>query len=169
MKEIVLTGPESSGKTTLTMQLAAHFQADWVPEYSRYYLENLGRPYEEKDLSNIALGQLALITEKAKETPGLLFCDTSLLVIRVWGLYKYGRSEEWIKKQLQDHPPHLFLLCRPDLPWEADPLREHTAIEDRETLFDLYHQELEQLHLPYSIIEGKGPERLARAIAASTF
>ena len=37
--KIVLFGPESSGKTTLATQLAAHFNAQWVPEYMRIYLE----------------------------------------------------------------------------------------------------------------------------------
>ena len=36
---IVLFGPESTGKTTLAKQLAAHFNTEWVPEYMREYIE----------------------------------------------------------------------------------------------------------------------------------
>ena len=165
MRKIVLTGPESSGKTVLSQQLANHFQADWLPEYARFFLENLNRPYLEADLIDIARGQLQKETEKAQANPPLLFCDTSLLVIRVWGLYKYGRSNPWIKQQLQENPAHLYLLCSPDLPWEADPLREHADITHREALFTLYRRELAHLELPYTIIAGQGPQRLAKAIA----
>lgn len=165
MRKIVLTGPESSGKTVLTQQLATHFQADWLPEYARFFLENLNRPYLEADLIDIARGQLQKETEKAQANPPLLFCDTSLLVIHVWGLYKYGRSHPWIKQQLQANPAHLYLLCRPDLPWQPDPLREHADITHREALFALYQTALDQLQLPYAIIAGQGAQRLAKAIA----
>ena len=58
---ITIVGPESSGKTTLARQLAAHYGCPWVPEYAREYLEGLGRMYEEHDLEAIAQGQLTAI------------------------------------------------------------------------------------------------------------
>jgi len=58
---ITIVGPESSGKTTLARQLAAHYGCPWVPEYAREYLESLGGMYEELDLEAIAQGQLEAI------------------------------------------------------------------------------------------------------------
>ena len=55
---IVITGPESTGKTTLTDQLAAHFKTNWLPEFARIYIDGLNRPYEEEDLVEIAKGQV---------------------------------------------------------------------------------------------------------------
>lgn len=166
MIKIVLTGPESSGKSTLAQQLAAHYDAPCLSEYSRRFLAQLERPYVEKDLVDIAQGQLAQEEAIAITKPPLFFCDTSLLVMRVWGLYKYDRSDDQIKEMLVQSQPDLFLLCRPDLPWESDPLREHASIEDREALFQLYHQEVQAFQFPYVIISGQGAGRLEMAIQA---
>jgi len=145
MIKIILTGPESSGKSTLAQQLATHYGAPCLSEYSRHFLAQLERPYVEEDLVEIARGQLAQEKAMMAKKPSLLFCDTSLLVMRVWGLYKYGRSDDKIRAMLEQSQPSLFLLCRPDLPWEPDPLREHASLEDRAALFQLYHQYLHQL------------------------
>jgi nicotinamide riboside kinase len=92
MQKIIITGPESTGKTTLAQQLAQHYQTVWVPEYSRDYIAQLNRSYEEDDLLEIAKGQVRREDEMvAKHTPDLLICDTSLLVIKVWSKVKYQR------------------------------------------------------------------------------
>lgn len=163
MIKIILTGPESSGKSTLAQQLAAHYGAPCLSEYSRHFLAHLERPYVEADLVDIASGQLAQEEAMMAKKPSLLFCDTSLLVMRVWGLYKYGRSDDKIKAMLEQSQPSLFLLCRPDLPWEPDPLREHASIEDRAALFQLYHQEVQAFQFPYAIISGEGEGRFEMA------
>ena len=60
---ITIVGAESSGKTTLAMQLADYFNCAWVPEYAREYLKKINRPYELVDLEEIARGQLRMIKE----------------------------------------------------------------------------------------------------------
>lgn len=161
MKRIVITGPESSGKTTLCRTLAAARAAPWVPEYAREYLHDLARPYREDDLLRIAQEQWRR-QQAALGEGSFLFCDTGLLVLLVWSEVKYGRVAPWIVQTLREHPADLYLLCRPDLPWEPDPLRENP--DDREDLFVLYQQKANQLELPYRIIAGASPgERLAQA------
>ena len=64
------------------------------------------------------------------------------------------------------HPADLYLLCRPDIAWAPDPLREHASIEDREALFRLYKQNLDEFHLPYRIIEGQAKARFDCASTA---
>ncbi|MFK8006949.1 MAG: AAA family ATPase [Saprospiraceae bacterium] len=56
-KKIILTGPESTGKSTLARQLAQVYNTVWVPEFARTYLEGLNRPYRGDDLLKIAKGQ----------------------------------------------------------------------------------------------------------------
>lgn len=63
MKKVVVIGPESTGKSTLSEQLANHYQTVWVPEFARGYLETLGRAYNQDDLLRIAEGQLQLEDE----------------------------------------------------------------------------------------------------------
>lgn len=164
MLKVALTGPESSGKTTLTLALAKHFEVPHLLEYSRIFLNELSRPYVEQDLVPIAQGQLAQEKEVEKGDTPIYFCDTSLLVMRVWGLYKFGRSDDQIKEMLLAHPADLYLLCRPDIAWAPDPLREHASIADREALFRLYKQNLDEFQLPYGIVEGEAQARLASAL-----
>ncbi len=165
MKKIVLTGPESSGKTTLAAQLAAHFGTVWVPEFARQYLADLGGPYTADDLLTIAKGQMALEDEMAiKAENGLIFLDTSLEVIKIWSQVRFGffdeKIEQWHSQRLPDH----YLLCFPDLPWTPDLQRENP--NDRDVLLEFYRRELRKLNLPFSQVWGVGEERLTNAIMA---
>ncbi|MCC6724370.1 MAG: ATP-binding protein [Saprospiraceae bacterium] len=165
MKKIVLTGPESSGKTTLAEQLAAHFGTVWVPEFSRRYLNELGRPYTADDLLAIAKGQMALEDGMAsKATNGLIFMDTSLEVVKVWSEVRFGFCDEKIEQWLTQRPPDLYLLCLPDLPWSPDPQRENP--NDRDMLLERYRKELREQNLAFSQVWGIGSARLANTITA---
>ncbi len=165
MQKIVITGPESTGKTTLAELLAQHYHTQWVPEYSRTYLGQLNRPYEYRDLLVIAKGQLAREQSYQFNDKQFLFCDTSMLVMKVWSGVKYGKMDPWIDQQLKNNQYELFLLCKPDIPWEYDPLRENPA--DRDKLFDIYLQALKSYELKFDIITGNTPtQRLSKAINA---
>lgn len=162
MLKIVITGPESSGKTTLAQALAAHYQVPWVAEYARAYIERLTQPYQEADLLAIAQGQVQREDEIARTHPRLLVCDTSLLVIYVWSLYRYGRCHPWIADQLARRPVDYYLLCYPDLAWEPDPQRENP--NDRLELFARYEEAMRKK--PHAIVAGQGDTRLVTATGA---
>lgn len=165
MKRIAITGPESTGKSWLTAQLAAFYQAPFVPEYSREYLESLGRPYEYEDILAIAQGQLNAEESMAKNSDALwLFSDTDLLVTYIWCQVKYGKVHPWIVEKLSSHSYHHYLLCDIDLPWQPDPLREHP--HRRNEIFSLYIKALKQHGFPFTIIRGEGETRLFNAVTA---
>lgn len=157
IKKIVFTGPECAGKTTICSAIAAQLQVDWVQEYARKYLEEINRPYVEQDLLTIAKGQKELERVVATNNNGLLLCDTSLLVIKIWSLVKYGKCHSWIEEQLKNDLTTLYFLCAPDIPWEADPLRE--SPHEREKLLLLYKQELEKMKKPYILLRGSETQR----------
>ena len=160
MVKVVITGSESSGKTTLAIDLAAHYQVSWVPEYARTYIDHLNRPYQENDLLAIAQGQVQQEDEAARSRPKLLLCDTSLLVIKIWSDYRYGRCHPWIEEQLAHRPIDHYLLCRPDLPWQPDPQRENP--HNRDELFILYQQALPTESS--TIVEGDQAQRTEASI-----
>ncbi len=164
MLKIVLTGPESTGKTTLARQLAEHYQTLWVPEYARFYLSRLRRSYKQEDVLEIAKSQVQWEDAWAKQANGLLFCDTALLVPKIWLQFKYGCENEWIEAQLKTRTYDLYLLCDIDLPWGTDPLREHPNLKDRQALFDLYYSENQALGANFAILSGSISERLQFAI-----
>lgn len=164
IKKVAITGPESTGKSTLAEKLAWHYGTVWVPEYARQYLGELGRPYNRNDLVEIAVGQVKLEDNLRKKAKKLLFCDTDLLVISIWYRHYYGRLHALIADLLEHRSYDLYLLMDIDLPWRYDPMREHPHL--RRHFFEWYERELISRNLPYRVIRGENWERLQSAIAA---
>jgi nicotinamide riboside kinase len=159
--KIVVTGPESTGKTALCTQLSARCKGTMIPEFSRVYLHKLDRPYHLEDVENIGLTQNKH-NAVSNDTRQILICDTDALTTYIWAKEKFditsSRLEEAFKRQL----PDLYLLCYPDLQWEQDPLRENP--KDLERLFLCYLKEIVDVHAPYAIITGIGESRINQAI-----
>lgn len=164
ISKIAITGPESTGKSWLAAALARHYGTTYVPEFARNYIDGLERPYEQSDLLQIAHGQLSAEAEKKKEAHGFLFCDTELIVIKIWSLHKYGNCDPFILETIEKQHYDLYLLCDIDLPWEFDQQREH--LQMREYFFNWYRKELVDYGFPFSVVSGKGEERIVAAIEA---
>lgn len=163
LKKIVIIGPESTGKSTLTQALANKFDEPWVEEFARRYLENLLRDYTYEDLLEIAKTQLALEDEKEKTAKQLLFCDTDLHVIKVWSEYKFKKTDPWILEQIKKRKYHLYLLTDIDIPWQEDPLREHPEPAMRKYFFDQYHQLMLDGKTPFVGLSGNLEKRIKLA------
>lgn len=163
---ILILGPESTGKSTLAAALAAYFQEPWVPEVAREYLEKLDRPYAYEDLLQIGRQQMQLEDELAGRAKNYLFCDTDLRVIQVWSQHRYGKVDPWVLEELARRTYDLILLCATDLPWQADPLREHPDLEIREHLFGQYLEITRQSGFPFRIISGDASARLMTSVEA---
>ncbi len=164
MKKIAIVGPESTGKSDLAQQLSREYDCEWVPEFARFYLDRLPREYEQSDLVEIAKGQLAWEDDKAQYEEDWLFCDTNLLVIKIWSEFKYGETDPWIEEQLHNRTYDLHLLADIDLPWRPDPQREHPT--KRKELFQLYESFLKEHQLPYVVVSGIEGDRLNSAVNA---
>lgn len=160
MIKIAITGPESSGKTSLAKDLANYYKTDWIPEYARTYLLKNGLNYSKEDLDKIAIGQVELW--KNAKTKDILFYDTEMLVMKIWSEVKYKTVSETIKNLLKEQKFDFYLLCSPDIPWKEDPLRENSS--NRDELFELYLKELKTNNLPFDIIKGDRLERLSNTI-----
>ncbi len=159
--KIIITGPESSGKTTLCKQLSKYFNIPFSDEYARKYLEKLNKTYTQEDLLNIAKGQVKL-EQLATHKQQISLHDTDLITIKIWSEYKYDNCDKWITQQIEQlkTEQRFYLLCKPDIPWKADPQRENP--NNRAELFNIYTKELTTLGQQYSII--KGEERLKDSI-----
>jgi len=162
IKKIVITGPESTGKSTLAQQLAEYHQTVWIPEYARMYIDNLNRSYEQKDLLAIAKGQLEMENYLLQYANDYIFCDTNFLVLKVWSEFKYGNCNPWILKQLEERKYDCYVLCDIDVPWEFDPQRENP--KQREELFKIYERELLFHQKKYFKIKGNKNERLSNVL-----
>lgn len=163
---IVVTGPESTGKTELARALSEKTGAVWIPEYARTYVENLDRPYEYEDVIQIARYQIAQEKKYESEmvTGGLIF-DTWLIITKVWLDLVFGRCPEWIPEHIRASKIDLFLVCNTDLPWIADPVRENGG-EKRNELFQIYCDEIRSYGFKYEVVSGFGVSRTMNALQA---
>lgn len=166
-QKIVITGPESTGKSTLSEALALHYDTVWCREYAREYLEQRGGIYSYEDLVTIAKGQLRLeeqAVEKARN--GLVFIDTDMNVMKIWSEFVYGKCDPWILDQIKQRTYNLYLLCDIDLPWQEDPLREYPDLAIRQELYDIYKKHLINQPVRWTVITGQKEERLGQAVEA---
>ncbi|WP_420460670.1 AAA family ATPase [Neolewinella sp.] len=137
---IRITGPESSGKTTLAQALAWSLDGWLVAEQARPYLAELGRPYQEHDLPLIWEAQQRAEYTARSSGASFIICDTGPEVIRIWSKVKYGRCAASVLSACKVVPYDLTLLCAPDLPWTYDPMREHPEGGARWGLFARYRE-----------------------------
>ena len=164
---IVLSGPESSGKSTLATALAAAFRLPVAMEYARVHL-NAGKPYPQ---SPAALAELARehLAWQRRHVPDGAPCgifDTDLLNYHIWADVAFGRVPGEITRGLAAERHHIHLLCEPDLPWQPDPLREFPEHEKRRALYDRHACELEARGNRTIIIHGQGHARFDAATQA---
>lgn len=157
-----ITGPESSGKSTLAEQLANHFNTHWVPEYARTYLTFLTRPYVKDDILLIAKRQLQLEEEIAAQTPALLFSDTEMIVIKIWYQHFYGSCPDWILSAINQNQYKHYFLTAIDLPWIPDGQREHPHL--RQYFFELFKTEVQKTGVGFTMIDGNEKARLQKAV-----
>ncbi len=166
--KVVLYGPESTGKTTLSKQLATHYNTLWVPEFMREYLQ-MKWDYKKElvvkdDLIPIAEGQLKLEKKASQKVEKLLICDTNLLELKVYSEYYYdGFCPSEIKNEATKDNYSIYLLTYVDTTWQADDLRDRP--NNREEMFRIFEAELKKQNFPYQILKGNQKKRFNKAVA----
>jgi len=167
--KIVLFGPESTGKTTLSEHLAIHYNTVWVPEYARRYLQNKWnnerKTCERADLIPIAKGQIRLENYLTTKVDKILICDTDLLETKVYSETYYGDFvEPLLEKYALENTYNLYLLTYIDVPWEFDELRDRPHL--REEMFDSFKNTLDKYNRPYILLKGDKKMRFETAVKA---
>jgi NadR type nicotinamide-nucleotide adenylyltransferase len=160
--KIAIVGPESTGKSTLSHQLARHYNTVWVPEYAREYCEKLSQPCTWDDEINMFKGQLELENSLIQKANKLLICDTTFITVKVWSDYMFGKSPQEVLDEIPRHPYNLYLLMDIDLPWQEDPLRDFPHL--REYFMEVWHNELKAMRANYKVISGTNVVRFENAI-----
>lgn len=165
--KVVIFGPESTGKTTLSRHLARYYNSVWVPEYAREYLQNKWNDKREtckqEDLLPIAIGQMKLENKLAQKTDSVLICDTDLLETKVYSeVYYSGSCDPLLDKYAKINTYDLYFLTYIDVPWEADDLRDRP--NNREEMFIEFEDALVEHNRNYVILKGNKKERLKTAV-----
>ncbi|MCF6214014.1 MAG: ATP-binding protein [Flavobacteriaceae bacterium] len=167
--KVVLFGPESTGKTTLSDQLARYYNSVWVPEYARRYLQNKWnnerKTCESSDLFPIAKGQIRLENYLTKKVDKILICDTDLLETKVYSEEYYGGFvDPLLEKYAIENTYDLYFLTYIDVPFEQDDLRDRPHL--RENMFQAFKATLDKYKRPYILLKGDKKTRLKAATKA---
>jgi NadR type nicotinamide-nucleotide adenylyltransferase len=175
IKKIVVIGPESTGKSTLCGYLADYYNTLWCPEFAREYLLENGTAYTIDDLITITKGQLDAVQKYTRalqsqidltEIVKPLIVDTDMYVMKVWAEYVFGTCPTFILDEINKQDYDLYLLCKPDIPWVKDELREYPDEKPRQELFQIYKDILINQQTPWVEISGGFEERNQKAVAA---
>ena len=168
MLKIVVVGPESTGKSTLCERLSDHFQTDWCREYARDFLLQHGTDYTYDDLLEVAKGQLqtedTCIDRLRTQGKSIAFIDTDMYVMKVWCEFVFGKCHPFILNEIIHRKYDGYLLCKPDLPWVKDELREYPDFKTRELLYHHYKDALVNQSTPWYEVCGDDPSRTNHAL-----
>ncbi len=170
IKSVILIGTESTGKTALAKQLSDDFEALFVPEYARIYLEKkkeLGlitaeNMISKEDVAPIAIGQLNLETTFLSLQRELLFFDTSILMTLIYSRYYFNYSPKWLEDSVSSNKQNqLVLFLQPDIPFKDDPQRG--SVDDRLKIHFLIQKELQTRNMEAVTIQGADEIRTEKA------
>ncbi len=162
-KIIVITGAESTGKSTLTEALAKYFNVPFIPEIARDYVEHLNAKYNYNDVEKIAKRQVEQLNQLKNTNHPFIFVDTWLIITKIWFEVVFKKTPDWFESEIQKNKIDLFLVCDTDLPWIADPVRENGG-EQREILQNKYIETIREYNYEYKIVRGEGEKRIENAL-----
>lgn len=158
-KKVVMIGPESVGKSTLTKYLSNYFGGNFIEEYGRTYCEKVKPPteFEQGDFNYIALEHRRLVEESIETTDMVLFVDTEAITTKIFGeMYLNDFNSDMVDLLIDNQSYDLYLLLSPDVPWVDDNTREFPT--GRMEHFLRIKKELDERNLPYVIINGESYE-----------
>lgn len=163
IRKIGVVGAESTGKTWLCEALARHYNTAWVPEYAREYFNDSDiYNYTLDDLERIAARQMEMEAQAIKEASRFLFCDTTLITLKIWAELEFKTTPPFIAEYLFKTPYDHYFLTNNQVEWAEDPLRQNK--HSRELLFQMNEAELKLSGIPYTVITGTDDERLVNAV-----
>jgi nicotinamide riboside kinase len=168
-RRIALLGAESTGKTTLSRELAAHLRglgprAVAVPEVLRAWCTSAGREPRPEEQLAIAREQEARVDAAAGEAD-VVIADTSALMVAIYAgmLFEDGELLRFALQRQRGYDA--TLVTGLDLPWVADGLQRDAA-HPREPVDALVRALLQRAGVAFQVVYGQGPQRLQSALAA---
>ena len=163
-RTICLHGPESTGKSTLSAPLAAHFDTLWVPEYGRAHCELFGTELDDAGLVTIGRTQSAMTRAARPWCNRRLVVDTDALTTAAWSLMILDQVPDGLFEDFEK--ADLYLLTDIDIPWHQDGGRYFPDPADRQRFMDVCVQVLEEAGAHWVKLGGRNDARLRTAIAA---
>lgn len=166
MTRVGIVGAESTGKTTLALALAEHYQTTWVPEFGRLYTEARrprGELWRSEEFTFIAEEQARMEDALARIANRVLICDTDPLATAIWHERYLGVPSADVQAIAAGRTYDLYLLTDVDTPFVPDDIRDGESI--REWMHKRFVDELSRMATPVLLVSGPHEQRLGAAIA----
>ena len=163
---VVIVGAESTGTTTLSMDLAEALHTEWVPEYGRRFTEEHGAAHKwvSDDFDVIARRQASDEDAAARRSGPILVCDTDALATAVWHERYMGSRSLTVEALAADRRRDLYVLTSDDIPFIQDGMRDGEHV--RGWMTARFREVLEAASTPWVEVRGSRRERLAAVVAA---
>jgi NadR type nicotinamide-nucleotide adenylyltransferase len=168
LRRVCITGPESTGKTSLAIGLAEWRGTSWVAEASREHAERKGAELDAGDVEPIARVHIAMADDAERRVReaggGLLVLDTDLVSTAVYARHYYGAVPPAVLDAARARRADLYLLCNVDVPWVPDGVRDRPG--DRAGMLEEFQAMLAWLGVQPVLVSGSWAQRWAGATEA---
>ena len=172
VKTVLVVGGESTGKSTLTENLAKCFNTSFVAEAGRDFCAQAGGEewMTAEDLQKCVLYQKTAVWEGIKKANKVLFIDTDALTTKFYIQFLLGESvkDRNSTVALADavnavNSFDLILFLEPDVPYISDATRSDTIRSDRERYSEQLKALFNESGYRYCCLTGDYEERFTAA------
>ena len=161
---IAIVGAESTGKTALSLALAAKLGGVAVPELLRAWCDREGRTPRPDEQAAIAAAQTAAI-DAAALTAKVVVCDTTALMTAIYSDYLFQDASLYPAALAFHRRCALTLLTALDLPWVADGL-QRDGPHVRAPVDTAIRLALASGGVGWQLVAGQGEARVQTALLA---
>lgn len=161
---VAVVGAESTGTTTLSKDLAKTLHAPWVPEYGRLYSEGLvysQHEWNDEEFVHIAKMQQDMEREFAKNSHGIIVCDTNAFATSLWQKRYMGHTTPEVEAIAQQDRVNQYFLTGDEIPFVQDGIRDGEHI--RHDMHTAFARQLDSLLTPHETLRGPKRTRVAKA------
>ena len=162
VKKVCIYGTESTGKSTLAKNLAAHYKTAFVPEMAREIINETDE-CTPQHLIQIAALHARAIQDKIRTSNKILFVDTDVNITRSYSKFLFGNELEvpfWIEEVNQFD---LYLYLNTDAPYVQDGTRLDK--QRRDSLDTFHKKQLGDRSIAFELITGDWAERFERSVS----
>lgn len=169
--KILVIGPESTGKSTLTQQLADYYndlniKSKAVLEFARDWIDNnLNGEMNRLEKEHITLfgKEQMKLAEKYKDSEfDLVISDTDAIVSTIFQKIYFNEVDPELQFIADNEKWDLVLFTQPDVPWVDDGQRNLS--EKRKEVRKMFKVELEKRNMKYVEVKGNWEERFKIAV-----